>query len=423
MYSRGKLFRLFGDVRGGMLTTFAMTLPVVCMIGGMAMDLARINQQRMVMQSIADGAALYTVNELAIPGRTDSEILAIAQAYADAQGAKPGRTIHAAVNRDELTVKVTVSEPVMAFFPGVSSADARASVQAMAQLSGSGGNVCLIALRPTGRRAIEMSNNAKMTADSCALYSNSSDTRSVYINNAANIFADTLFAVGGFSGNASGIVNPPVTDAPPIANPLQDRPKPSFGLCDHHDTVITGETELSEGVYCGGLFIDGGEATLDPGTYIIKDGALSVAGGGSLTGEDVGFFLTGENARLDFAADSVLSLSGAQSGPLAGLLVYSDPANPPVSDVLPGTFMFGGHIIRSNNARRLVGTLYLPDDLLLVDGNTPVADQSDYTVIVAKSFELKNGPNLVLRSDYAASEVPVPEGLGPVGERRVMLVE
>jgi len=105
-------------------------------------------------------------------------------------------------------------------------------------------------------------------------------------------------------------------------------------------------------------------------------------------------------------------LSAPLSGVMTGLLFFSNANNPLAKKVGKGAGLKDGHVIRSDNARRLVGTIYLPDDKLVVDGDTPVADQSEYTVIVAKAFELNNGPNLVLQADYASSNVPVPEGLG-----------
>jgi hypothetical protein len=45
----------------------------------------------------------------------------------------------------------------------------------------------------------------------------------------------------------------------------------------------------------------------------------------------------------------------------------------------------------------------------------PIADRSAYTVIVARTVELYDGPDLVLNSDYDGSSVPVPEGVGPLG--------
>ena len=68
--------------------------------------------------------------------------------------------------------------------------------------------------------------------------------------------------------------------------------------------------------------------------------------------------------------------------------------------------------ILSNNAHKLLGTIYLPRGKLLVDTKAKVADLSAYTVIVAKQIEVK-GANLVVNSDYGGTDVPVPEGVGP----------
>ena len=81
------------------------------------------------------------------------------------------------------------------------------------------------------------------------------------------------------------------------------------------------------------------------------------------------------------------------------------------------------HYIRSDNARRLVGTIYLPSGKLTIDGRDTIADRSEYTVIIADTFELQDGPNLVLRTDYHLSDIPVPKGVGPVKEPAPRLVD
>jgi hypothetical protein len=48
----------------------------------------------------------------------------------------------------------------------------------------------------------------------------------------------------------------------------------------------------------------------------------------------------------------------------------------------------------------------------LIDATRPVADRSDYTVIIARQFELRDGPELVLNTNYESSTIPVPEGVG-----------
>ena len=47
-----------------------------------------------------------------------------------------------------------------------------------------------------------------------------------------------------------------------------------------------------------------------------------------------------------------------------------------------------------------------------IDSKDPIADQSDYTVIIARKFEMKQGPELVLNTDYENSPIPVPDGVG-----------
>ena len=146
--------------------------------------------------------------------------------------------------------------------------------------------------------------------------------------------------------------------------------------------------------------------------------------GGWIEGRDVGFYLTGKDAKLNFEQDSHISLEAPRAGPLTGLLFFADITNPKTVSFVGGGAqrLRDGHVIRSDDARRLVGTIYLPDDKLVVDGETPVADQSEYTVIIAQSFELNNGPNLVIQSDYAASPVPVPEGVGPNNSTSAVLI-
>ncbi len=70
------------------------------------------------------------------------------------------------------------------------------------------------------------------------------------------------------------------------------------------------------------------------------------------------------------------------------------------------------HRITSDYADYLVGTIYLPRGSFLIDANQDVASASEFTVLVVRSLELKAGPHLVLNTDYGATSVPVPEGLG-----------
>ncbi len=90
---------------------------------------------------------------------------------------------------------------------------------------------------------------------------------------------------------------------------------------------------------------------------------------------------------------------------MAGILVAEDRNNP-----LKQQFE-----IYSNDARTLLGTIYLPRGTLFVAAQRPVGDQSAYTIIVARRFTLSEGPTMVLNTNYGATNIPVPNGVGPSG--------
>jgi len=150
---------------------------------------------------------------------------------------------------------------------------------------------------------------------------------------------------------------------------------------------------------------NGAQVFLNPGIYIIKDGPLIISGNAALVGENVGFYITGSKAKIKFTPDSSISLTAPKDGPLAGLLMFEDASRRTAAT----------HYIQSDDARVLLGTIYLPASNLVVDANSPVADQSAYTAIVALSLKLYNGPHLILNTNYGATDIPVPQNIKGIG--------
>ena len=70
-------------------------------------------------------------------------------------------------------------------------------------------------------------------------------------------------------------------------------------------------------------------------------------------------------------------------------------------------------IISSDQVESLLGVIYVPDATLIVEGSADVARESAWTVIVSQRLELKGSPQLFINANYTASDVPVPEGVGP----------
>ena len=190
--------------------------------------------------------------------------------------------------------------------------------------------------------------------------------------------------------------------------------------------ITKGFHSIDPGTYCAGLEItETAQVTLRPGVYVMKNGPLVVKKTASMTGENVGFYFTGDKGGLLFDKDTTISLTAPKDGVMASLLFFeerwvSNPDPALLSDGLlpappapPTDQPVRQYRIISNNARMLLGTIYLPAGRLIVEAKKPIGDLSAYTVVVARLVNLYEGPNLVLNARYGASDIPVPEGVGP----------
>ena len=132
-------------------------------------------------------------------------------------------------------------------------------------------------------------------------------------------------------------------------------------------------------------------------------GKLEIKENARLIGDDVVLFFD-KKSKFDFKDHALVELYGRKRGTYAGMVMVADRGN---------TQDF---IISSDNVDNLLGVIYVPDAQLIVEGgNNDVARDSAWTVIVAKSLQLKGAPSLIINANYSASDVPVPTGVGPRG--------
>ena len=406
------LNKFWSDKRGGIAVPLAIGATALMMVAGGTIDVGMMVKKQSTLQGLADSAALASAKQLAISNVTQSQVASVATAFVR-QNAETADSVQVKVETDlksKVAVQVTeVWQPVFAhlFNDQVTPivADSTARVYGT-------GSVCVLGLDETSTQTIRLNQSAKLTANSCNVVSNSEHSESLVVGGNATMSATNIYTAGGYVGATSAFSPTPVEDARKMDDPLADRPAPSFAGCDHVDYAVSaGTTTLSPGVYCGGLTVSGNaEVTFNSGTYIVKDGPLAVVGKAKIFGKNVGFYLTGTDAAIQFAVMSSVSLTAPDDGALAGLLFYEDRSVP----------MSLTHRIGSDDARLLLGTVYLPRGTLLVDANKPVADQSAYTAIVVRKLNLMAGPNLVLNSNYGATDIPAPAGLS---ESRISLVK
>jgi Flp pilus assembly protein TadG len=390
---------------GSIAMSFAVASPIFLAAAGLAIDYSTHSMKVAQLQAAADASALGAAKELALAGSSDAAIESVAASYVDAEFSDSGSTVTstAYVNRSAGTLRVVLEElwqPTFAHFLNADITPIR--VDATASLVG-GTNICILALDGSGTKAIHLDKNAKLQANGCGVHSNSTHAQGIRLDMDSSMHAAMICSTGGYKAKTTSVSPKPTTDCPAFPDPLVGRTAPVAGSCDKTGLTITsGSHTLLPGTYCGGLKIKGtASVTFTSGTYIIKDGKFVVADDAKIEGEHVGFYLLGSATIVNFTEQASVTLTGAVDGDMAGLLFFEDRSAP----------LNRKHHFQSTKVDVLTGTIYLSRGQLLVDPNTAVAEDSAYTAIIANRIELTEGPELVLNSDYGATDVPVPAGI------------
>ena len=416
------LFRdLIRSTSGSTVIIFALAVPVLLGTAGAAVDYGIWVKQRTQLQSAADAAAMAAARELAVSAYDQKRMQAVAESWAKkalvAEGAELGLTIKVGPLDRGTSVQVELRHDqkqylsgILAVVPGHIEASSVATLQGRRRL-------CVIALDPSNRQTIYLKSNSWLTAKDCDVHSNSASSSGVESDSGIQVTAERVCSGGGFYGQGT-FFGEKEGDCRKVDDPIADRAPPAIGGCLKTKTSIDNKGKanarhvLEPGTYCGGLFIGGNSyVTLSPGEYIIKDGPFVVDSNADVRGDGVGFYLTGPGSIFEFLSNARISLDAPRSGPLAGLLFFEDRAAPLLRE----------HAIKTNYASNMTGTVYLPRGRFVVDATNDVAQQSAFTVIVARQLLLTANPKLTLNTNYGATTVPVPKGLGQVdGQIRLM---
>jgi Flp pilus assembly protein TadG len=433
---------------------FGLAATVLLGLVGGGIDYARLAAKRSQLQGATDAGVLAGGNTLKLASSNGASVVGVTtqtiQNSAEAPADSPV-TITVTVPTDKASVFARAEQTVKLTFGGfLGMPTVKIAAQARANVVGSM-RLCMLSLDPAAPGVFDLEKAAQVTATGCTLYSNSNSPIGMTGKDSSMATAQTICSAGGYSGVRANFSPPPQTGCPVIADPLKDRPAPTVGGCtpipvsankkgDTSKNLVDQDATLDPGTYCGGLHITKKAAvTLRAGIYVMQDGPLIVDSKASLTGTDVGFYFMGSKGGLLFDSKTSISLAAPTTGVMAGLLMMEervvaapvDPALavlPDLLGLLPGptpppqgaSQPMRIYRIISDDARTMLGTIYLPAGRLVVDAKKPVADQSAYTVIVAAQINLYEGPNLVLNANYAATNVPVPKGVGPVTGRLLL---
>jgi Flp pilus assembly protein TadG len=351
--------RVVGDFRrsqsGSVAAIFALGLPALFGLVGVAVDYSSFVSQRVRLQKAADAAALATTSELSVSSPTDAQLQAIAERIVNSlvpqgfDGAIATTTRMLAARNGVNVVLRQQKQAIMSRFVSPTLTDLE--VSATASLASSR-KVCFIGLDTTQGKTSGLDARAQVTARDCDIYSNSREPTGISVLSSARLSANLICSAGGFEGSPTNYSGQKVSDCPRVEDPLANRPPPPVLPCkESQKLVVESDRIITPGTYCGGIEIKNkARVTLNSGIYVIKDGQLKVDDDASLYGREVGIYFAGSSSQFDFLSSSKVDLGAPRDGPMAGILFYGDRS-------AAGTTEYK---ITSDNARTLLGTIYLP---------------------------------------------------------------
>ncbi len=250
--------------------------------------------------------------------------------------------------------------------------------------------LCMLTLDPGAAGAFNLQKNAQVTALGCSLYSNSASPSGMVGGDNSMAKADTICSSGGYIGLTGELLASTADGMPGHRRPLGKQANAGRRRLRLHSHLSEQEGRYQQergrsgrhpgpGTYCGGLHITKKAiVTLRAGTYVMKDGPLIVDKKATMSGTDVAFYFTGDKGGLVFDQKTTISLSAPTTGMMAGLMMTEEhtvtaPVDPtgsvsldfgttitPTPPPLGSTKPMRIYRIISDNARTMLGTIYLP---------------------------------------------------------------
>ncbi|MEE2526023.1 TadE/TadG family type IV pilus assembly protein [Hyphobacterium sp. HN65] len=402
---------------GNVAIVFSLALLPMAAAGGGALDLARAENVRDRMQQAADTGALEAMvlrrqtDAVRVQSATDLTRNNLAD-FNDLTDF----SIAVSVSSTDATVDISTAIPTN-FLGLVGINTIEPEVTATARVTpGDVLPICVLALNLTEDRGIEASGGSSFYAENCIVHVNSNNDEAVNFSGGGSLNSGENCFVGGVKQGLERMTPAPTPDCAVIEDPFYSHYRPVVGPCDHDEEVrVSGhETfDLYPGTYCGGLNVSSADNVIfHPGVYVIV-GEFRSTGGSRMEGEEVSFFLTGEDAGLEWSGGGEYYFTAPQDGPMRSMLVMLDPDEPNIGD---RSHLSGGA------GTYYEGNIYLPNQHLTVSGGGITSNPSPYTALVADTFTYSGGSTLLVTVDPNASETPVSRELYASANQRIVLV-
>jgi type II secretory pathway pseudopilin PulG len=235
---------------------------------------------------------------------------------------------------------------------------------------------CVLALNETVGSAIKIQGSTEVTMAHCVLAANSNAQGAISRGGSATVEAECVTTVGTVSGFETSLADLKC-DAPlerrwSSTDPMKDVAIPSYTSCQK--AVGAGKAKsLKPGTYCSERI--SGDVVMEPGTYILRGGSISLNGNGSLAAPGVTIFLL-DDASMSIGANQLVQLSPPTSGPYEGISVYQEQGNTNAMQIL-GT-----------SGSAVSGIIYAPSAHVQFAGNATANAASECLRVIADTIEL-----------------------------------
>jgi hypothetical protein len=366
-----------------------------------AAELAALSGERSKMQAAVDAAALAGAREIGVSGGEERDIKGYTEQFAK-------ELTNATIPHVKTTFKAEQLADGAVRIDGVGTRNSffgnmipkggfiikvRAEGEALSKQP-----LCVVATGSSDvKRVIDAKEQSRILAPNCLIHSNAD----MELSDKATIDAGTIQA----SGSAEGYGYSPEADegALVLRDPFKSRRIRRNNVCPVGGVVnervqTTGVHNLRPGILRWKFTAKGtGTFKLAPGDYYLCH-PLTIEEQGTLTGDNV--VLIFENGALTAIGDAKVSLTGRRSGSWAGFVLVSTRENQ------------ADTILSSSFVDKLLGIIYLPNSNLFVNAKGTVAEDSLWSVVIARSIAMAGDSTLVINDNYAGSGVPVPKGVG-----------
>ncbi|MDC7695425.1 MULTISPECIES: TadE/TadG family type IV pilus assembly protein [Asticcacaulis] len=394
-----RILRRFAATQKGHagITVAMVAVPLMLAAGG-AIELSAYNRDKSALQDAADAGALAGAGRLTLAtyGQNTTGItnFAVQTAAMQAKGLPDGVSVEFSATADLQKGMVEVTgvahrKPIFSAIDFGTELRVKARAENMQKTP-----LCVLQTQDGG---LSVQNTAQLRAPGCAVHAN----HNITVESSAMIEAARIQA----SGTVSGVTRPragegAMTIADPFANLDLKPPYPCPRLPVQIQVLNNQSVILPPGVHCGLITVGGsGRIHLLPGEHYFMS-KVQMSNVAQLTGDDVVLIFGGDD-KIDIADKGEVRLTARKSGRFAGFLMATSRDN---------TETFS---IRSDRVSQLLGTIYIPNAELQIETSGKVAQDSAWSVIVARTLTLRKDPVLVINKNYAGSGVPVPEGVGP----------